>query len=108
MVVIYISSCSSELEGSVLRFRNVDDLLRGENDTRLLNILESISCMKTIARVNFDNESSKLIDFVTKFRMAQKHLTIINPKLNVNSLQNKTINFNVMLNYLGPGITYDI
>ena len=105
MIVIYTSSCSSELEGSVLRFRNVDNLLRVENDTRLVNILESISCIRTIAHVNFDNEASKLIDFMTKFRMALKHLTIINPKLNVNSLQNKTINFNVMLNYLGPGTT---
>ena len=70
-----------------------------------MNILDSVSCTRTIAHVGSDNEASEVIDLVAKFRMAQKNLTIVNPKLNVNYLQNKTINFNVELNHLGPGIT---
>ena len=57
----------------------------------------------TIAHVRSDTEASQLIDFVTKFRIAQKYLTIVNPKLDIKSLQNKTINFNVLLYHIGPG-----
>ena len=98
------SYCASEAEGSVLRFPNVDSLLRVEDGTGLVNILDSVSCARTIAHVSSDNEASEVIDLVAKFRMAQKNLTIVNPKLNVNYLQNKTINFNVELNHLGLGI----
>ena len=79
------------------------NLLRVEDDMRLMNIMKSISCLMTIAHVNHDTEASQLIDIVTKFRIAQKYLTIISNKFNMNYLQNKTINFNVMLNHLGPG-----
>ena len=87
----------------MLRFRNVANLLRVEDKMRLMTILKSISCLMTIAHVNSDTEASQLIDFVTKFRMAQKYLTIVYSKLNVKFLQNKKINFNVMLHHFGPG-----
>ena len=95
--------CASEGQGSILRFRNVANLLRVEDGMRLMIILKSISCLMTIAHVSSDTEASQLIDFVTKFRIAQKYLTIVNPKLDVKSLQNTTINFNVLLHHLGPG-----
>ena len=85
----------------MLRFRNVANLLRVED--RLMTILKSISCLITIAHVNSETVASQLIDFVTTFRMAQKYLTIVYSKLNVKFLQNKTINFNVMLHHFGPG-----
>ena len=94
---------SSEGEGSVLRFRNVANLLRVEDKMRLMTILKSISCLMTIAHVNSETEASQLIDFVTTFQMAQKYLTIFNSNLNVTFLENKTINFNVMLHHFGPG-----
>ena len=85
----------------MLRFRNVANLLRVED--RLMTILKSISCLITIAHVNSETVASQLIDFVTTFRMAQKYLTIFNSNLNVTFLENKTINFNVMLHHFGPG-----
>ena len=57
----------------------------------------------TLANVDSDAEASQLIDFSMKFHMAQKHLTIVNPTFNVGYLQNKTINFDVMVHHLGPG-----
>ena len=68
-----------------------------------MTIMTSVSCLMTLANVDSDAEASRLIDFLTKFRMAKKHLTIVNPTLNLTYLQNKTINFNVMLHHLGPG-----
>ena len=42
-------------------------------------------------------EASQMIDFVKQFRVPQKHLIITIPELNINYLQNKTINFNVII-----------
>ena len=42
-------------------------------------------------------EASQMIDIVKQFRVPQKHLIITIPELNINYLQNKTINFNVII-----------
>ena len=88
---------------NTLRFRSVAHLLRIEYDTRLMNIFSSISCLRTIADVSTDTEVSHVIDIVSRLRIAKKHLTISAPKLNVASLQKKTINFNVVIYHRGTG-----
>ena len=65
--------------------------------------MSSISCLMTIAYVNSDTEASQLIDFMTEFRMEDINLTIVNPRLELKSIQNKTLNFNVMMNHHEPG-----
>ena len=97
-----LSLFSEDVRGT-LRFISVSHLLTFDNDIRLMRILTSVSCLMTVADVNSDTEASKLIDFITKIRLAQKYLTIVNPKLNEESLQNKTINFNVVMHHHGPG-----
>ena len=57
----------------------------------------------TIAHVSTDIEVSKLIDMVAKIRVAKKHLHIATHKLNLVSLQNKTINYNVVIHHKGTG-----
>ena len=96
---------SSEDVRSTLRFRNLADLLKIESETRLLNVLASISCLITIAHVSTDIEVSKLIDMVAKIRVAKKHLYIATHQLNLDSLQNKTINYNVAIHHKGTGST---
>ena len=88
---------SSEDAGGTLRFRSVSHLLTVENDTRLLKIVTSVSCLMIIADVSTNTELSQLIDVVTKFKVSKKHLIVTIPQLNVVSLQNKTINFNVVI-----------
>ena len=72
---------------------------------RLLNILASISCLMIRADVTTDTEVSQVIDIVTRLRIDKKHLTISTPELNVANLQNKTINFNVVIYHKGTGST---
>ena len=100
-----MSHLSSEDARSTLRFKNLDVLLKIESDTRLLNILASISCLMIIAHVSTDIEVSKLIDMVAKIRVVKKHLYIATHQLNLDSLQNKTINYNVVIHHKGTGST---
>ena len=100
-----MSHLSSEDVRSTLRFENLAHLLKVESDRRLLNILASISCLMTIAHVSTDIEVSKLIDMMTKIRVDKKHLYIATHTLNLFSLQNKTINYNVVIHHKGTGST---
>ena len=72
-------------------------LLGIENDSRLLKIFSSTSCLKTIATVSSNMEVSNVIDFVSALRVSGKHLTLFTSKLNDTSLQKKAINFNVVI-----------
>ena len=100
-----MSHLSSEDVRSTLRFKNLAHLLKVESDTRLLNIFASISCLMIIAHVSTDIEVSKLIDMVAKIRVDKKHLYIATHQLNLDSLQNKTINYNVVFHHKGTGST---
>ena len=93
----------SEGARGTIRFSSVSHLVSMEDDLRIMSIWTSVSCLITIANVKSDAEASRLIDFLTKLRMAQKHMTIVSSTSDTRYLQNKTINFNVMLNHLGPG-----
>ena len=62
-----------------------------------MSIMESISCLTTIVQAKNDLEASQMIDIVKQLRVPQKHLIITIPELNINYLQNLTINFNVMI-----------
>ena len=89
----------------ILRFKSVAHLLRFKDDKMIMNMLSSFSCLMTIADVSTDTEVLELVDTVTKFRVAKKHLIISIHKLDVASLQNKTINFNVVIYHKGGGST---
>ena len=93
----------SEGARGTIRFSSVSHLVAIEDDLRIMSIWTSVSCLITIANVKSDAEASRLIDFLTKLRVAQKHLTIVNPTSVVGYLHNKTINFNVKVKHPGPG-----
>ena len=94
----------TEVDRSVIRFNNIANLLRFENTIHLGTITNSIHCLRTTAHVNSDAEATKLIDFLSEIRMTEKYLRITTPKLNMTSLQKKTINFNIiMLHHIKPG-----
>ena len=93
----------SESAGGTIRFKSVSHVLAIEDDLRIMTIWTSLSCLITIANVKSDAEASQLIDFLTKLRVSQKYLTIVNPTSVVGYLHNKTINFNVKVKHPGPG-----
>ena len=78
-------------------------MLEYQVNGRLLTVMESISCLTTTVQAQNDTEVAQVIDVVKQFRVAKKHLIINIHELNVNSLQNKTINFNVMIKHQSAG-----
>ena len=88
---------------STLKFKSIADVLEVETDSRLVNLLASISCLIAVADVSTDIEVSKVIDTIAGFKVAKKHLTISIVNLDVTFLQNKTINFNVAIHHKGTG-----
>ena len=90
---------------SAVRFRYVRQLLEYQVDGRLISIMKSISCLRTVVQAQNDTEASQVIDLVKEFRVAQKDLIITIPNWNVNYLQNKTINFKVIIKHQAAGDT---
>ena len=65
--------------------------------------MKSISCLTTIVHAQNDIELSQVIDTVKRFRAAKKQLVINIHELDINSLQNNTINFNVIIKHQTKG-----
>ena len=57
----------------------------------------------TRADVSNGSEVSQLIDLVTNFKVKEKRLIIATLELNIASIQNKTINFNVAIHHTRKG-----
>ena len=58
----------------------------------------------TIAVMKNDAEISQLINFVNEIRVSEKYLIIYIDTLNTVVLQNRTINFNVIINHKDTGV----
>ena len=67
------------------------------------SILGELSCLWTVADVQNESEIHQIIEMVNDFDMPKKYLTIAIEDLNVTSLRNMTINFNVVLNHREAG-----
>ena len=93
---------------STLEFENVNQLLEVKNGERFKSIMSSISCLMTVAVTDSTQEVSLLIDFVRDlrsegYRVAKTQLLVMIPLLDHVLLENKTINFNVMIMENGTG-----
>ena len=86
-----------------LNFQNVGSLMDAVNGGKFRSILEELSCLWTVAKVQDESEIHQVIDMVNDFAIPKKYLTISIENVNITLLRNKTINFNVMLNHREAG-----
>ena len=87
-----------------IRFSSVQHLLSIKDDERLLWLIPSTPCLAIITETDRNEELSQLIDFVTDLNVKDKILHVqMSSGLERNVLQNKRINFNVVISYLGSG-----
>ena len=89
-------------------FDDVNQLHGAKDGEQFGTIMSSISCLMTIAIVDGTDDISRLIDFVRGLRsegnrVAKTQLFVMVPYLDDGLLQNKTINFNVMIMKNGAG-----
>ena len=69
----------------------------GENDDRFASIMKSATCLTTIAEIGNSQETSMLVDFISRIKVRQKYLLVLTPSYNEISFVNKTINFDVII-----------
>ena len=63
----------------------------------MVSILEHTACLVTIAEVSDIEDITELVEFFTELRVPMKRLLLIAPKLDINLLQNKNINFDILV-----------
>ena len=104
-----IGSPIAEISGVWKNTLALNNPVHGAKDgEQFRTIMSSISCLMTIAIVDGTDDISRLIDFVRGLRsegnrVAKTQLFVMVPYLDDGLLQNKTINFNVMIMKNGAG-----
>ena len=63
-----------------------------------------MSCLVTIAETTSDSDISHLVDLVDGLGAVKKNLIIVNTNINLTLPQNRTLNFNVIIEQKGTGI----
>ena len=73
-----------------------------DDGDRFASLASSIPCVVTKARLSTNNDIGPLVDLVDKLETKQKYLLVAVPELtNITQLQNKSINFNVVVHHDG-------
>ena len=92
----------SDIGRQMIIFNNIQQLLNVRDDERFSSIIASTSCLVAIAETNISEEVSQLIDFMTDLRVTNKRLLVLmSTKLDINLLNGKRTNFNVLIIHLG-------
>ena len=100
-----VSFCThlQEIGTSVLRFENMEELLKVRYDFLFSSALVSSSCLITIIETDGDDYVLDLIDFVNEFRVERKHVILIVPTFNKDNFKNITTNYEVTIDHQDKG-----
>ena len=85
-------ACISDIGTSTVKFQNTKELLNLKHNYQFSNMLMNIICLSIKAEINKDAEVLQLIEFVNGLTMKKKALIVIMPDLNLEALQNLTLN----------------
>ena len=77
-------------------FSDVLQLFAMKDDAKFASVMGGIPCLMTIATSPNTAVSSKLMDLMTVQKVDKKYLLIVTPTMELELLQNKTTNFNIL------------
>ena len=98
--ITYLADSTS----GTISFSSVHQLLRIKDEGKLERIISSTLCLSTMVEADTNEELSKMIDFVTNLKVKNKRLHVkLSSELESNVLQNRRINFNMIISHLGTG-----
>ena len=87
-----------------MRFSNVDQLLKVQDENIFKSIMSSITCLMVIAEVNHAEEVLQLVDFVNEQKSSTKQLLVTQQsRLNTTLIQNIRLNFNLIVHQREDG-----
>ena len=84
-------------------FSDVLQLFAMKDDAKFASVMGGIPCLMTVATSPNTAASSKLMDLMTVQKVDKKYLLIVTPTMELELLQNKTTNFNILFAHPGPG-----
>ena len=96
---------SSEGDAEIIWFNSIRQLLDIKDDKNLARVMSSLSCLSINAVSTELKDISMLVDFIANIRVKRKYILVQTHPLNTSLLQNKKINFNVMISEVYPGMT---
>ena len=89
-----------------MRFQNEKELLKVKEQSQFATLLDTITCLTTIVETSSDDDILQLIDMANKLKLERQYLLLIVPELNRTLFQNKTINFNIIIDHTDIGVLY--
>ena len=84
---------------STLRSQNTKEVLKLRGNPLFSSLINSISCLVTIVETDNNEEVLRLIEMVNELSVTKKHLLLILPTFDSTTVQNLTINFQVIVNH---------
>ena len=93
----------SDFGRGTAKFQNFGKLLEVKESDKFKHMMQKMSCLLTVARMNDNLEVSQLIDVVNEFKISKKYLVIFAETTNITLLQKKTITFNVIIHHNESG-----
>ena len=91
---------NEDFGASTFRFKDAKELLKLRNSPQFLSLLPSISCLITVSEPDTTNEVLELIHMVNKIPVLEKYMLLISSTFDETAFENRTINFQVTLNYI--------
>ena len=82
-----------------MRSQNTKEVLKLRGNPLFSSLINSISCLVTIVETDNNEEVLRLIEMVNELSVTKKHLLLILPTFDSTTVQNLTINFQVIVNH---------
>ena len=86
-----------------MRFQTLSELLKNKDNFQFSIMLKSIACLYIMAEAGNGHEILQLVEMVHRLTVQKKALNLITPSLDLELLENTTINFDIMINHTDRG-----
>ena len=95
--------CNTGIGVSTVRFQTLSELLKNKDNFQFSIMLKSIACLYIMAEAGNGHEILQLVEMVHRLTVQKKALNLITPSLDLELLENTTINFDIMINHTDRG-----
>ena len=79
------------------------ELLNNNHNYQLLEMLKSLACLSIRVEAKNGDNILPLIEMINKLTVKQKTLHLIIPPINLKTLENITINYDVIMHHVNKG-----
>ena len=93
----------TEIEALNVRYRTVKELLNNNHNYQFLDMLKSLACLSIRVEAKNGDNILLLIEMINELAVKRKTLHLIIPPSNLKTLENITINYDVIMHHVDKG-----